>query len=82
MRVEIFEYRLEIYPPEMELKIEHERTHATFLDPDISIVVDRFVYKLYGKCDNFNFFIVRMSQMSSNIPGADPDYCNVSKRCS
>ena len=61
---------LEIYPPEMELKIEHEGNHATFLDLDISIVDNRFIYKLYDKRDNFNFFIVRMPQMSSNIPSS------------
>ena len=40
--VEIFENRLD--PPEMGLKIEHEGTHATFLDLDIYIVDDRLVY--------------------------------------
>ena len=58
----------EIYPPELELKVEHEGSHATFLDLDISIAGDRFIYKLYDKRDSFNFFIVRMPQMSSNIP--------------
>ena len=58
----------EIYPPELELKVDHEGSHATFLDLDISIAGDRFIYKLYDKHDSFNFFIVRMPQMSSNIP--------------
>ena len=61
---------LNIYPPELELKVEHEGPHATFLDLDISIAGNRFVYKLYDKRDSFNFFIVRMPQMSSNIPSA------------
>ena len=38
---------LNIYPPELELKVEHEGLHATFLDLDISIAGNRFVYKLY-----------------------------------
>ena len=59
---------LDIYPPELELKVEHEGPHATFLDLDISIAGNRFIYKLYDKRDNFNFFIVRMPQMTSNIP--------------
>ena len=42
----------EIYPPELELKMEHEGSHATFLDLDISTA--------YDKRDSFNFFIVRM----------------------
>ena len=59
---------LNIYPPELELKVEHEGPHATFLDLDISIAGNRFIYKLYDKRDSFNFFIVRMPQMTSNIP--------------
>ena len=34
-------------PKELELKIEHQRTHATFLEVDITIEDDIFVYKLY-----------------------------------
>ena len=59
---------LNIYPPELELKVEHEGPHATFLDLDISIAGNRFIYKLYDKRDSFKFFIVRMPQMTSNIP--------------
>ena len=58
----------EIYPPELELKIEHEGTHATFLDLDITISNGIFVYKLFDKRDAFPFFIVRMPYLSSNIP--------------
>ena len=42
--------------------------HATFLDLDITIANNKFVYKLYDKRDAFNFFIVRMPDLSSNIP--------------
>ena len=58
----------DIYPKELELKPEHEGTHATFLDLDIAISNGRFIYKLYDKRDHFNFKIVRMPYLSSNIP--------------
>ena len=58
----------EIYPPELELKLEHHGTSATFLDLHIQIVDGKFIYKLFDKRDKFPFFIVRMPQLSSNIP--------------
>ena len=51
----------------MELKIEHEGIHVTFLDLNISIGVDIFVYKLNDKCDNFIFSIVRMPQLAATF---------------
>ena len=39
----------EIYPPELELKVENQGNHATFLDLDITIVDGLFVYKLFDK---------------------------------
>ena len=58
----------EIYPPAMELKVEHQGDRATFLDLDITIRDGIFVYKLFDKRDAFPFFIVRMPHLSSNIP--------------
>ena len=58
----------DIYPEELELKIEHSGHHASFLNLDITIEGGMFVYKLYDKRDTFPFHIVRMPQMSSNIP--------------
>ena len=58
----------EIYPAELELKVEHQGNHASFLDLDITIIDGTFVYKLYDKRDQFPFFIVRMPHKSSNIP--------------
>ena len=58
----------EIYPEELELKIEHFGNHASFLNLDISIVDKVFVYKLYDKRDAFPFSIVRMPYLDSNIP--------------
>ena len=58
----------DIYPEELELKIEHSGQHASFLNLDITIEDSIFVYKLYDKRDTFPFHIVRMPQISSNIP--------------
>ena len=57
-----------IYPSELELKVEHHGSHATFLDLEINIEHEIFVYKLYDKRDVFPFFIVRMPHLASNIP--------------
>ena len=58
----------EIYPKELQLKCEHQGNHATFLDLDISVVNNIFVYKLFDKRDDFPFTIVRMPDLSGNIP--------------
>ena len=58
----------QIYPEELELKLEHSGLHATFLDLDITIQENIFVYKLFDKRDKFPFFIVRMPHLDSNIP--------------
>ena len=57
-----------IYPPELQVKCEHEGLHATFLELDISIEDGIFVYKLFDKRDTFPFSIVRMPDLSGNIP--------------
>ena len=58
----------EIYPDELELKLEHSGTHASFLNLDITINEGIFVYKLFDKRDAFPFSIVRMPHIDSNIP--------------
>ena len=58
----------QIYPKELELKCEHSGEHATFLDLYITIIDGIFVFKLFDKRDNFPFFIVRMPDLSGNIP--------------
>ena len=58
----------DIYPDELELKVEHFGQHATFLNLDITILDNKFVYKLYDKRDAFPFHIVRMPHKCSNIP--------------
>ena len=44
-----------IYPPELHVKCEHEGLHATFLELDISVKDNIFVYKLFDKRDGFPF---------------------------
>ena len=58
----------EIYSSELQLKCEHQGLHATFLDLDIQIVDGVFIYKLFDKRDGFPFSIVRMPDLSGNIP--------------
>ena len=58
----------DIYPNELELKLEHSGNHASFLNLDISIKDGIFIYKLFDKRDAFPFSIVRMPHMDSNIP--------------
>ena len=58
----------DIYPPELDLKLEHSGTHGTFLNLDIEIRDGKFIFKLYDKRDAFPFSIVRMPHMESNIP--------------
>ena len=61
-------YENGIYPKELQLKVEHHGTHATFLDLDITVENNIFRYKLFDKRDAFPFFIVRMPHLDSNIP--------------
>ena len=58
----------DIYPPELDLKVEHSGNRATFLNLDITIQEGVFIYHLYDKRDDFPFFIVRMPHRDSNIP--------------
>ena len=58
----------DIYPEELDLKVEHSGNYASFLNLDINIVNGQFIYKLYDKRDAFPFFIVRMPYVNSNIP--------------
>jgi len=58
----------EIYPKELDLKVEHHGDHASFLDLDITVENNIFRYKLFDKRDAFPFFIVRMPHADSNIP--------------
>lgn len=57
-----------IYPSDLQVKCEHQGQHATFLELDISVKEGLFIYKLFDKRDDFPFFIVRMPDLSGNIP--------------
>ena len=57
----------DIYPPGLQLKVEHFGTHATFLNLDITVKDEVFIYKLFDKRYAFRFFIVRMPYSYSNI---------------
>ena len=58
----------DIYPNELELKLEHAGNRATFLNLDITIEDGKFIFKLFDKRDEFPFSIVRMPYKDSNIP--------------
>ena len=58
----------DIYPRDLQVKCEHEGQHATFLELDITVKEGIFVYKLFDKRDEFPFSIVRMPNLSGNIP--------------
>ena len=57
----------DIYPPELQLKVEHSGTHATLLNLDIMVKDGVIVYKLFDKRDAFSFFIVCMPYIDSNF---------------
>ena len=58
---------IHIYPKELEPKFECQGNNVSFLNLDIK--TDRvFVGKLSDKKDQYPFFILRMSHLSSNIP--------------
>ena len=58
----------DMYPPELQLKVEHSGTHATFLNLDVMGKDGVFVYKLFNTRDAFRFFMVLMPYIDSNIP--------------
>ena len=47
-----------IYPKQLELKLEHQREHTTFMDVNLTIEGNMFVCKLFHKRGKFPFFIV------------------------
>ena len=57
-----------IYPRELDLKCEHQGTEATYLEMEIWIKDNQFLYKLFDKRDSFPFDIVRMPDLNANIP--------------
>ena len=58
---------LEIYSAKLEVKLKHG-SHATFIDLDISIDKAKLIYTMFDKRDAFNFHIVRIPSVTTNIP--------------
>ena len=56
-----------IYPKDLELKVELQGNHVSFIDLDIKIEDSAVVFKLLGKREKFPYFIARMPHFSSNI---------------
>ena len=46
-----------IYPDELELKIEHSGTYAPFLNIEITVAENQFIYKLLDKRDNSHLIL-------------------------
>ena len=57
----------DIYLPELKLKAEYAGKNATFLNLDIMVKDEAFLYKLFDKRDAFPFFIICMPCNDSNI---------------
>ena len=68
----------EIYPTELELKVEHNGSHTALLDLDISIDKREFIYKMFDKEDAFKSDIVRMSAITiTSILYSSCSSCNL-----
>ena len=64
----------DIYPKEMKLnKTNNVSTAANYLDLNIAIVNGKFVTRLYDKRRDYNFKIISLPHMSSNVP-TNPTY--------
>ena len=58
----------EIYPPELQLNLEHSGNQVSFLDLQITKENSNLNTKLFDQRDEFPFSIVRLPFYSSNIP--------------
>ena len=58
----------DIYPPELELNVEHSGDSVSFLDLNIGKKDGQLTMTLFDKRDDFPFSIVRMPFSSSNMP--------------
>ena len=64
-----------IYSKELDLKVERQGNHVSYLDLDIKVEESVFVYKPFDKRDKFSFFIVRIPHLSSNIQSTVSSGC-------
>ena len=59
---------IDIYPPELQLNLEHSGNQVSFLDLQITNENGHLNTKLFDKRDEFPFSINRLPFLSSNIP--------------
>ena len=59
----------DIYPDQMVIKNTNiSATHVTYLDLDINIIDNKFIFSSYDKRNNFNFPIINYPNLRGNIP--------------
>ena len=69
-----------IYPEELELKVEHSGTHATFLDLDMTVKDRMFIHKLFDNRYAFYFFEYYLS-LDQNLSLDDARNNELLSRC-
>ena len=57
-----------ICPKELNLKVQRQRNHVSFLDLDIKVKDSVFVCKPFDNWDKFLLFKVQIPHLPSNIP--------------
>ena len=57
-----------IYPKELDLKVERQGNHVSFLDLDIKVEDSVFACKPFDKRDEFSLLKAQIPHFSSNIP--------------
>lgn len=57
----------DMYPNSLELKVEHQIDHVTFLNLDKNIKEGTFIYKLFVERFSFLVSIMRMPHIEINI---------------
>ena len=65
----LFEIASDIYPKDIPLEQSSIiGTHDSFLDLDISVLDNKFVFKIFHKVDLFNFEMISFPYLESNVP--------------
>ena len=60
---------LDIYPNDMVIHNTNKAVnHLTYLDLDIIVEINKFIYKSYDKRNDFNFPIINYPNLHGNIP--------------
>ena len=60
---------LGIYPDDMVIHNTNKAVnHVTYLDLDIKVGINKFIYKSYDKRNDFNFPIINYPNLHGNIP--------------